>query len=98
MARTRNDRGASVTKFCLAMEDHRRTDAGRVRLMLTESITNNILVMGPIGFGIIVALVFCWRVTLVILACIPLVFMGMVIQRKIVFEIAAQMRGNLKSA
>ena len=31
MARTRNDRDASVTKFCLAMEDHRRTDAGRVR-------------------------------------------------------------------
>lgn len=31
MARTRNDRDASVTKFCLAMEVHRRTDAGRVR-------------------------------------------------------------------
>jgi hypothetical protein len=27
----RNDRTNAVTKFCLAMEEHRRTDAGRVR-------------------------------------------------------------------
>ena len=27
----RNDRNLGVTKFCLAMEEHRRTDAGRVR-------------------------------------------------------------------
>ncbi len=27
----RNDRKAGVTKFCLAMEEHRRTEAGRVR-------------------------------------------------------------------
>jgi len=29
--RERNDRANAVTKFCLAMEEHRRTDAGRVR-------------------------------------------------------------------
>lgn len=27
----RNDRNQAVTKFCLSMEEHRRTDAGRVR-------------------------------------------------------------------
>jgi hypothetical protein len=31
VAKPRNDRDLAVTKFCLAMEDHRRTDAGRVR-------------------------------------------------------------------
>ena len=31
MAKPRNDRNQAVTKFCLAMEDHRRTEAGRVR-------------------------------------------------------------------
>lgn len=31
MAKPRNDRNQAVTKFCLAMEDHRRTDVGRVR-------------------------------------------------------------------
>lgn len=31
MAKPRNDRGKAVTKFCLAMETHRRTEAGRVR-------------------------------------------------------------------
>lgn len=31
MAKPRNDRNQSVTKFCLAMEEHRRTEAGRVR-------------------------------------------------------------------
>lgn len=31
MAKPRNDRNQAVTKFCLAMEEHRRTDAGRVR-------------------------------------------------------------------
>lgn len=31
MARTSNDRKSAVTKFCLAMEEHRRTDGGRVR-------------------------------------------------------------------
>ncbi len=31
MAKPRNDRDLAVTKFCLAMEDHRRTEAGRVR-------------------------------------------------------------------
>ena len=31
MAKPRNDRNVAVTKFCLAMEEHRRTDAGRVR-------------------------------------------------------------------
>jgi hypothetical protein len=31
VANPRNDRDLAVTKFCRAMEDHRRTDAGRVR-------------------------------------------------------------------
>ncbi len=31
MAKPRNDRNQPVTKFCLAMEDHRRTEVGRVR-------------------------------------------------------------------
>ncbi|MBX3233026.1 MAG: hypothetical protein KIT84_12720 [Labilithrix sp.] len=31
MAKTKNDRTQAVTKFCLAMEEHRRTEAGRVR-------------------------------------------------------------------
>jgi hypothetical protein len=31
VAKPRNDRNQAVTKFCLAMEDHRRTEAGRVR-------------------------------------------------------------------
>jgi hypothetical protein len=31
VAKPRNDRSQAVTKFCLAMEDHRRTEAGRVR-------------------------------------------------------------------
>jgi len=31
LAKPRNDRNQAVTKFCLAMEEHRRTDAGRVR-------------------------------------------------------------------
>lgn len=31
MAKAKNDRNQAVTKFCLAMEEHRRTDAGRVR-------------------------------------------------------------------
>ena len=31
MTNPRNDRDLAVTKFCRAMEDHRRTDAGRVR-------------------------------------------------------------------
>lgn len=31
MAKPRNDRNLAVTKFCLSMEEHRRTDAGRVR-------------------------------------------------------------------
>ena len=31
MAKPRNDRNQAVTKFCLAMEGHRRTEAGRVR-------------------------------------------------------------------
>lgn len=31
MAKPRNDRNLAVTKFCLAMEEHRRTEAGRVR-------------------------------------------------------------------
>ena len=31
MAKPRNDRNQAVTKFCLAMEEHRRTEAGRVR-------------------------------------------------------------------
>ena len=31
MAKPRNDRNQAVTKFCLAMEDHRRTEVGRVR-------------------------------------------------------------------
>lgn len=31
MSKPRNDRDQAVTKFCLAMEDHRRTEAGRVR-------------------------------------------------------------------
>jgi hypothetical protein len=31
MAKPRNDRNNAVTKFCLAMEEHRRTEAGRVR-------------------------------------------------------------------
>lgn len=31
MAKPRNDRTQAVTKFCLSMEEHRRTEAGRVR-------------------------------------------------------------------
>ena len=31
MTNPKNDRNLAVTKFCRAMEDHRRTDAGRVR-------------------------------------------------------------------
>jgi hypothetical protein len=31
VAKTKNDRNHAVTKFCLAMEEHRRTEAGRVR-------------------------------------------------------------------
>jgi hypothetical protein len=31
VAKPRNDRNQAVTKFCLAMEDHRRSEAGRVR-------------------------------------------------------------------
>lgn len=31
MAKPRNDRNLAVTKFCLTMEEHRRTEAGRVR-------------------------------------------------------------------
>ncbi|HVH42785.1 MAG TPA: hypothetical protein VM925_10600 [Labilithrix sp.] len=31
MAKPRNDRNQAVTKFCLSMEEHRRTDGGRVR-------------------------------------------------------------------
>ena len=31
VAKPRNDRNHAVTKFCLAMEEHRRTEAGRVR-------------------------------------------------------------------
>lgn len=31
MAKPRNDRNNAVTKFCLAMEEHRRTEVGRVR-------------------------------------------------------------------
>lgn len=31
MAKAKNDRNQAVTKFCLAMEEHRRTEAGRVR-------------------------------------------------------------------
>ena len=31
MGKPTNDRNQAVTKFCLAMEEHRRTDAGRVR-------------------------------------------------------------------
>jgi hypothetical protein len=31
VANPRNERNQAVTKFCLAMEDHRRTEAGRVR-------------------------------------------------------------------
>jgi hypothetical protein len=31
VAQPRNDRNQAVTQFCLAMEDHRRTEAGRVR-------------------------------------------------------------------
>ena len=31
MAKPRNDRNQAVTKFCLTMEEHRRTEAGRVR-------------------------------------------------------------------
>lgn len=31
MAKPRNDRNQAVTKFCLAMEEHRRTEVGRVR-------------------------------------------------------------------
>ncbi|HEY8077807.1 MAG TPA: hypothetical protein VIF62_26960, partial [Labilithrix sp.] len=31
MPKSRNDRNSAVTKFCLAMEEHRRTEAGRVR-------------------------------------------------------------------
>ncbi len=32
MGDVRNDRKNAVTKFCLAMEEHRRTEAGRVRM------------------------------------------------------------------
>ena len=31
MAKVKNDRSQAVTKFCLSMEEHRRTEAGRVR-------------------------------------------------------------------
>lgn len=31
MAKPKNDRNQAVTKFCLSMEEHRRTDVGRVR-------------------------------------------------------------------
>jgi hypothetical protein len=31
VAKPRNDRNQAVTKFCLSMEEHRRTEAGRVR-------------------------------------------------------------------
>jgi hypothetical protein len=31
VAKTKNDRAHAVTRFCLAMEEHRRTEAGRVR-------------------------------------------------------------------
>ena len=31
MVKPRNDRGQAVTRFCLAMEEHRRSEAGRVR-------------------------------------------------------------------
>ena len=31
MVKPRNDRSQAVTKFCLAMEEHRRTEVGRVR-------------------------------------------------------------------
>ncbi|MFO0740336.1 MAG: hypothetical protein U0270_30855 [Labilithrix sp.] len=31
MAKAKNDRNLAVTKFCLSMEEHRRTEAGRVR-------------------------------------------------------------------
>lgn len=31
MAKPKNDRNQAVTKFCLSMEEHRRTEAGRVR-------------------------------------------------------------------
>lgn len=31
MAKPRNDRNQAVTKFCLSMEEHRRTEVGRVR-------------------------------------------------------------------
>ncbi len=31
MVKPRNDRNQAVTKFCLAMEEHRRTEVGRVR-------------------------------------------------------------------
>jgi hypothetical protein len=31
VAKPRNERSQAVTKFCLAMEEHRRTEAGRVR-------------------------------------------------------------------
>lgn len=31
MTKPRNDRNRAVSKFCLALEEHRRTDAGRVR-------------------------------------------------------------------
>jgi hypothetical protein len=31
VAKAKNDRNQAVTKFCLAMEEHRRTEAGRVR-------------------------------------------------------------------
>lgn len=31
MTKPRNDRSQAVTKFCLAMEEHRRSEAGRVR-------------------------------------------------------------------
>ena len=31
MAKPRNDCNQAVTKFCLSMEEHRRTEVGRVR-------------------------------------------------------------------
>lgn len=31
MAKAKNERNSAVTKFCLAMEEHRRSEAGRVR-------------------------------------------------------------------
>jgi len=39
LAKPRNDRNQAVTKFCLAMEEHRRTEVGRVRTA-REFVTN----------------------------------------------------------